>query len=75
MDHRFIAVAYESRKHSGVRDIDDLNDNVLDELERFFENYQQEPGHEFKVTARRSASEAARFVAAARKHRKLPETA
>jgi inorganic pyrophosphatase len=74
-DHRYIAVANESRRHSGIRDIDDLNDNVLDELERFFENYQQEPGHEFKIIARRSANEAVRFVAAARKHRKLPETA
>jgi len=69
-DHRFIAVALESRNHSEIRDIEDLNDTTLDELERFFENYQQEPGHQFKVVARRSANEALRFLAAARKHQK-----
>jgi len=75
VDHRFIAVANESRTHSEIRDIADLNDNFLDELERFFENYPQEPGHEFKVVARRSADEALRFIAAARKHPRVRETA
>jgi inorganic pyrophosphatase len=74
-DHRFIAVAVESQMHSNVRDIEDLNDTVLDELERFFENYQQEPGREFKVTARRSVNDAARLLAAARKNPKLRQTA
>ena len=75
VDHRFIAVANESRTHSEIRDIADLNDNFLDELERFFENYPQQPGHGFKVVARRSADEALRFIAAARKHPRVRETA
>jgi inorganic pyrophosphatase len=67
-DHRFLAVAEESRTYSDLRDIDDLNDGVLDEIEQFFENYQQGPGHEFRVVARRSANEAVRLLAASRKH-------
>jgi inorganic pyrophosphatase len=74
-DHRFIAVANESRTHSGIRDIDDLNENLLDELERFFENYQQDPGHTFKVVARRGPNEAMRFLAAARNHQKQRDIA
>jgi inorganic pyrophosphatase len=74
-DHRFLAVAMESGTYSEVKDIDDLSDRVVDELERFFENYHQDPGLEFRVVARRSANEAIRFVAAARKRPKLAETA
>ena len=74
-DHRFIAVANESRTYSDIRDIGDLNDGVLGEIEQFFENYQQEPGHEFKVVARRSANEAVRLLAASRKHQKLRDIA
>ena len=69
-DHRFLAVANESRAYSDFRDLDDLSDGVLDEIEQFFENYQQEPGREFKVVARHSANEAARLLAASRKHPK-----
>ena len=69
-DHRFIAVATESRSHSEIRDIEDLNDTALGEMDRFFENYQQEPGHAFKVIARRGANEAVRFIAAACRHQK-----
>jgi inorganic pyrophosphatase len=74
-DHRFIAVANESRTHSAIKDIDDLNENLLDELERFFENYQQDPGHSFKVVARRGANEAMRLLTAARKHQKQRDIA
>lgn len=74
-DHRFIAVANESRAHSGVRDIDDLNENFLDEVERFFENYQQDPGHAFRVVARRGANDALHLIAVARKHPKQRDIA
>jgi len=74
-DHRFVGVANESRTHSTIQDIEDLNDNLLDEVEKFFENYAQDPGHDFKVVGRRGSNEAMRFVAAGRKHRKLPEIA
>ena len=74
-DHRFIAVAKESRTYSDLRDIDDLNDGVLGEIEQFFENYQQEPGREYKVVARRSANEAVRLLATSRKHQKLQDIA
>ena len=74
--HCNCAASIDERKmYSDLTDINDLNAGVLDEIEQFFENYQQEPGHEFRIVALRRANEAARLLAASRKHQKLRDIA
>ena len=58
---RLIAVAADSRNHSHVRFLGDLNDNLVHEIERFFISYNETKGKEFSVLGR-SGPEAARAL-------------
>lgn len=58
---RLIAVAANSRNHSDVRFLGDLNSNLVHEIERFFISYNETKGKKFKVLSR-SGPEAARVL-------------
>lgn len=49
---RLIAVAADSRNHSDVRFLGDLNSNLVHEIERFFISYNETKGKKFKVLGR-----------------------
>ena len=63
---RLIAVATESQIHSHVKDLGDLNPNLVDEMAYFFENY---PGknESFKVLSRKGPKAAMQLLKKARK--------
>jgi inorganic pyrophosphatase len=63
---RVIAVAVESTTHRDLRDLDDISDALLGEIEAFFDQYNRLDGKEFRVLHRRGGSAAAGIVAAAR---------
>lgn len=46
---RLIAVAADSRNHSHVRFLGDLNKNVVHEIERFFVSYNETKGKKFEI--------------------------
>jgi inorganic pyrophosphatase len=48
---RLIAVAAESRNHSHIRFVGDLNSNLVHEIERFFVSYNETKGKRFEVLA------------------------
>lgn len=58
---RLIAVAADSRNHSHVRFLGDLNDNLVHEIERFFISYNETKGKKFEVLSR-SGPDAARTL-------------
>lgn len=58
---RLIAVAADSRNHSDVRFLGDLNRNLVHEIERFFISYNETKGKKFTVLGR-SGPEAARAL-------------
>jgi inorganic pyrophosphatase len=49
---RLIAVAADSRNHSHVRFLGDLNSNLIHEIERFFISYNETKGKKFTVLGR-----------------------
>jgi Inorganic pyrophosphatase len=49
---RLIAVAAESRNHSHIRFLGDLNSNLVHEIERFFVSYNETKGKQFEVLGR-----------------------
>jgi inorganic pyrophosphatase len=49
---RLIAVAADSRNHSHVRFLGDLNNNLVHEIERFFISYNETKGKKFKILGR-----------------------
>jgi inorganic pyrophosphatase len=59
---RLIAVAAHSRDYSDVSHLKDLNDNMLDEIEQFFVNYNKERGKKFKVLGRKGPREALKLL-------------
>jgi inorganic pyrophosphatase len=59
---RLIAVAANSRDYSEVNSLKDLNDNMLDEIEKFFINYNEEKGKKFKVLGRKGPKQALKLL-------------
>jgi inorganic pyrophosphatase len=59
---RLIGVAAESRNHSHVRFIGNLNSNLVHEIERFFISYNETKGKRFKVIGRSGPDKAMRLV-------------
>ncbi|HKS29245.1 MAG TPA: inorganic diphosphatase [Pyrinomonadaceae bacterium] len=59
---RLIAVAADSRAHSDVKTIDELNKNLLDEIEHFFVSYNVIKGKEFKPLGRFGPARARKLV-------------
>jgi inorganic pyrophosphatase len=59
---RIVAVAKDSRVHSDIRKPGDLNENMLNEVERFFTNYNKERGKGFKVLGLKGADAARKLI-------------
>ena len=59
---RLIAVASESKNHSHIRSLDDLNDKFVTEIEHFFVSYNEVKGKEFKPIGRGDAEKACELV-------------
>ena len=49
---RLIAVAADSRNHSHIRILGDLNTNLVHEIEQFFVSYNQTKGKKFEIIGR-----------------------
>jgi len=64
---RLIAVAADSRNHSHVRFLGDLNSNLVHEIERFFIAYNETKGKRFKVLGRFGPDRAEKLIAKARR--------
>ena len=59
---RLIAVAADSRNHSHVRFLGDLNQNLVHEIERFFIAYNETKGKRFEILGRFGPDRAATVV-------------
>lgn len=59
---RIVAVAKDSRVHSDIKKPSDLNSNMMDEVERFFTNYDKELGKGFKVLGLKGAGTARKLI-------------
>jgi inorganic pyrophosphatase len=59
---RLIAVADQSRDYSDVKNLKDLNSNMLKEIEQFFITYNKERGKKFKVLRMRGPRQALKLV-------------
>ena len=59
---RLIAVASSSRDLSDVEKLQDLNDKMIEEIEKFFVNYNEERGKKFKVLGRRGPQQAMKLL-------------
>lgn len=62
---RLLAVAVNSRQHKNVKDIGDVDDEMLHEIEHFFSSYNQVSGGEIKVLERVGAKKAHALLAQA----------
>ncbi|MFN2455776.1 MAG: inorganic diphosphatase [Pyrinomonadaceae bacterium] len=59
---RLIAIASESRVHAGVKNLSDINEQLVKEIEHFFISYNVIKGKEFKPTGRFGAIKAKSLV-------------
>ena len=64
---RLIAVAADSRNHSHVRLLGDLNSNLVHEIERFFIAYNETKGKRFEVLGRFGPDRAEKLIARGQK--------
>ena len=64
---RLIAVAADSRNHSHVRFLGDLNSNLVHEIERFFVAYNETKGKRFEVLGRFGPDRAEKLIVKARR--------
>ena len=67
---RLLAVAENSRNHKDVRDVSDLGDNLLGEIEHFFASYNEAKGKGFTVLGRVGARTAERLLEKATRTRR-----
>ncbi|HYZ22262.1 MAG TPA: inorganic diphosphatase [Rhodopila sp.] len=61
-NHRLVAVATHARTHEHVQTLDDLRPGLLDEIEAFFEQYNQQSGKAFRPTGRGGPERGRAFV-------------
>jgi inorganic pyrophosphatase len=59
---RLIAVAANSRDYSEIKNLDDLNKNMVMEIEQFFVNYNKERGKKFRVLGTRGPKQARKLL-------------
>ncbi len=59
---RLIAVAAETRNHSHIRFLGDLNSNLVHEIERFFVSYNETKGKEFEILGRHGPERALELI-------------
>ena len=74
INDRLIAVAANSRNHTDVKSLDDLNETLVDEIEHFFVSYNRAKGKEFKPLGRFGAQKARKIIEDGMKLFKKPET-
>jgi len=75
INDRLIAVAANSRNHTDVKSLDDLNETLVDEIEHFFVSYNRAKGKEFKPLGRFGAQKARKIIEDGMKLYKKPKTA
>ncbi len=71
---RLIAVAANSRVHSGVKSLNDLNETLVGEIEHFFVSYNMAKGKEFKPLGRFGAQKARKIIEDGMKLYKKPKS-
>lgn len=59
---RFIGIPDVSQLFSAVKTLEDLPDAILNQLEHFFRNYNEQAGKQFSVTARLGAQPAIKLI-------------
>jgi inorganic pyrophosphatase len=59
---RLIAVAQHSHTHSDMKNVSDMNQNLLEELAEFFVNYHRQDEVKYKFLGTRGPKEAARLL-------------
>lgn len=59
---RFIGVPEVSQLFSNIKTIEELPRAIIDQLEAFFKNYNEQAGKQFKVTERLTAQQAAQLI-------------
>jgi inorganic pyrophosphatase len=67
---RIVAVALPSHTHSNLKDLKDLNADLVREIDKFFVNYHQHYGEKFKVIGHSGCKEAMQMVKKAVKQKK-----
>jgi len=67
---RLLAVAAHSITHKSLREIDDINKDLLGQIEHFFVSYNAAKGKEFVAKRRLGSAEATKLVAAGIKQAK-----
>ncbi len=72
---RLIAVAANSRTHTDIKSLDDLNETLIAEIEHFFVSYNEAKGKEFKPLGRFGAPKAKRIIEEGMKLYKKPKGA
>ena len=59
---RFLAIPIVSQIFPDIDDLHQLPDNIINQLEHFFRNYNEQAGKQFRVTARLNAAQAANLI-------------
>lgn len=59
---RLLGIPVVSQIFPEINDLNELPDNILNQLEHFFRNYNEQAGKQFRVIARLSAAEAANLI-------------
>jgi inorganic pyrophosphatase len=59
---RVLAVSVNSHTHSDIKEPDDLNSKMIEELEQFFVSYNKEQGKEFKLLGCKGAKKAMKLI-------------
>jgi inorganic pyrophosphatase len=59
---RFLGVPVVSQLFPDVNELDQLPESILNQLEHFFKNYNEQAGKTFNVTARLNAAKAAKLL-------------
>jgi inorganic pyrophosphatase len=59
---RFIGIPDVSQLYSDIHTLEELPQVLIDQLEAFFKNYNEQAGKKFKVTARLNAPQAAKLL-------------
>jgi len=67
---RLVAVPMDSHTHSDLKDISEINPQLLKELGEFFVNYHKQSGEKFKVLGVKGPKEASRLLDASIKRAK-----
>ncbi|HZU42415.1 MAG TPA: inorganic diphosphatase [Terriglobales bacterium] len=59
---RLLAVSLASREHTHLKTIDEVSGKVLEEIQQFFKNYNQQSGKQYKPVGRKGPKQAMKLV-------------